>query len=85
VSVNPTLLTLLGDRLGCRVPHQDFHTPSFAIEAMIEALTAKRAGGWWAPWSAATMTKSSAWEMYWTGEVRIRPERRPVVSSRSTG
>ncbi len=38
---NPTLLTLLGDRLGCRVStHEDYGTPSFAIEAMIEALTA---------------------------------------------
>ena len=38
---NPTLLKMLGERLGCRVStHEDYGIPSFAIEAMIEALTA---------------------------------------------
>jgi anhydro-N-acetylmuramic acid kinase len=38
---NPTLLRMLADRLGCRVSvHEHYGTPSSAIEAMIEALTA---------------------------------------------
>jgi anhydro-N-acetylmuramic acid kinase len=38
---NPTLLRMLADRLRCPVrTHEDYGTPSFAIEAMIEALTA---------------------------------------------
>jgi anhydro-N-acetylmuramic acid kinase len=38
---NPTLLAMLADRLGCTVStHEDYGVPSFAIEAMIEALTA---------------------------------------------
>jgi anhydro-N-acetylmuramic acid kinase len=38
---NPTLLRMLADRLGCSVStHEDYGVPSFAVEGMIEALTA---------------------------------------------
>jgi 1,6-anhydro-N-acetylmuramate kinase len=43
-AINPTPLKMLGERLGCRVStHEDYGTPSFAIEAMIEALDRQRA------------------------------------------
>jgi anhydro-N-acetylmuramic acid kinase len=38
---NPTLLAMLSERLGCPVAtHDDYGTPSFAYEAMIEGFTA---------------------------------------------
>jgi anhydro-N-acetylmuramic acid kinase len=40
-AMNLTMLRMFADRLGCKVStHEDYDNPSFAMEAMIEALTA---------------------------------------------
>jgi anhydro-N-acetylmuramic acid kinase len=40
-ALNPTMLRMFADRLGCKISrHEDYGVPSFALEAMIEAMVA---------------------------------------------
>jgi anhydro-N-acetylmuramic acid kinase len=40
-ALNPTMLRMFAERLGCKVSrHEDYGVPSFALEAMIEAMVA---------------------------------------------
>jgi 1,6-anhydro-N-acetylmuramate kinase len=40
-ALNPTLLRMFSERLGCKISrHEDYGVPSFALEAMIEAMVA---------------------------------------------